>query len=69
MSLKALHLVFVNAFSILAFCFAAWLLKHYSTPEGQALDLVGALGSTIAGIAIIVYGVRFLKKLKNISYL
>jgi hypothetical protein len=69
MSLKALHLVFVNAFSILAFCFAAWLFKRYFTPEGQALDLAGGLGSIIAGIAIIVYGVRFLKKLKNISYL
>ncbi len=69
MSLKAVHLVFVTALSSLTFGCAAWFLKAYSAPEGRQLDLV--LGSVFlaAGIAVLVYGRYFLKKLKNVSYL
>jgi ABC-type uncharacterized transport system permease subunit len=68
MSLKALHLVFVNAFSALSFGLAVWMLKRYLS-EGQPADLAYGVGSILAGIAIVVYGIRFLKKLKHISYL
>ncbi len=69
MSLKALHLVFVNAFSALSFGFAIWMLKQYFSPEGRMADLAYGLGAVLSGIAIIFYGIKFLKKLKNVSYL
>lgn len=69
MSLKAFHLIFVSAFSTLAFGCAAWKLTDYFEPRGTAGDLWFGLGAFAVGVAIIIYGRHFLKKLKNISYL
>ena len=69
MSLKAFHLVFITASTVLAFGFAAWLLKGYFSPEGRAWDLVFALLSVAAGAGLIVYERYFLKKTKDVSYL
>ena len=61
MSLKAFHLIFVTLLTALSFGFAAW---GFST---------GHPGFGVAGVAtgilVVIYGVYFLKKLKNISYL
>jgi ABC-type uncharacterized transport system permease subunit len=69
MSLKAFHIFFVVISSALAFGFAAWSLKNYFAGERAGLDLAMGIGSSIIGIALVVYGKYFLKKLKNISYL
>ena len=69
MSLKTFHLVFISASTILAFGFAAWLLKNYASPDGGALDLVFGIASIVAGIGLIVYECYFLKKTRNVSYL
>jgi hypothetical protein len=61
MSLKFVHLVFVSLLTALAFGCAAWAFN-----DGQ--PLFGA-GGIAAGILVIVYGIYFLKKLKNVSYL
>ena len=61
MSLKAFHLIFVTLLTALSFGCAAWAFQTGSVPGG-------AMGIT-AGIFVIVYGVYFLKKLKNVSYL
>jgi len=68
MSLKAFHLIFVTALSSLAFGCSAWKFKafadnHFST------DLIWAIVALLGGIAVIVYGKYFLKKLKNVSFL
>jgi hypothetical protein len=68
MSLKAFHLVFIVASTLLAFGVAAWSLKIY-TDGRQWMDLAFGVGSAIAGIGLILYGRYFLKKLKHISYL
>ena len=68
MSLKAFHLVFVTASVLLAFGFAAWSLMNYFEVT-RTMDLVFGVGSGLIGIALIVYGRYFLKKLKHISYL
>lgn len=68
MSLKAFHLVFVTASVLLAFGFAAWSLTNYFEAK-RAVDLAFGLGSVLIGVALIVYGRYFLKKLKHISYL
>ena len=61
MSLKALHLVFVTAMSSLAFGCAIWRFT-----EGDLC--FGSLASAL-GVAVVIYGIYFLKKLKHISFL
>lgn len=69
MSLKAFHLIFVSAATLLAFGCAVWALKNYWTPEGRMGDLLFGAGSALAGGVLIVYERYFLKKTKDVSYL
>jgi hypothetical protein len=61
MSLKAFHLIFVTLLTSLSFGCAAWAF--------QAGNVFWGVTGIVAGILVIVYGVYFLKKLKNVSYL
>jgi len=61
MSLKAVHLIFVTLLTALAFGCAAWAFQAGSVIWGSV--------AVAAGVFVIVYGLYFLKKLKNISYL
>ena len=61
MSLKAFHLIFVTLLTALSFGCAAWAFTN-ARPFWGAMAIVTAL-------AVMVYGVYFLKKLKKISYL
>ena len=69
MSLKAFHIVFIGASTLLAFGFGAWSFHHYYSSDGARPDLIFGWVSVSAGVALIVYGKYFLKKLKDISYL
>jgi len=69
MSLKAFHLVFIVASILLAAGFAAWSFMNYSSPDGSKSDLVVAIASATAALALVGYEIYFLKKLKNVSYL
>ena len=68
MSLKAFHVVFVSASILLAFGFGASSYFAYKD-QGRTVDLIYAIGSTLAGIALVIYFKIVLRKLKNISYL
>ena len=68
MSLKAFHLVFITAATVLAFGFGVWLAKSFFS-GGGVLDLVFALFSFGAGVGLIVYECYFLKKTKDVGYL
>jgi hypothetical protein len=61
MSLKAFHLVFVTLLTSLSFGCAAWAFQAGSVFWGMA--------GVVAGVLVIVYGIYFLKKLRNVSYL
>ena len=61
MSLKAVHLVFVTVLTSLSFGCAAWAFQSGSPAWGVT--------AIAAGILVIIYGIYFLKKLKNVSYL
>jgi hypothetical protein len=61
MSLKAFHLIFVALLTSLAFGCAAWAFQSGNPGWGAA--------GLAAGAGVIVYGVYFLRKLKNVSYL
>jgi hypothetical protein len=69
MSLKSVHLVFVAALSGLAFGLGFSKVQDYRGPSGAAGDLWLALAAFVGGVAVIVYGVYVLKKLKSVSYL
>lgn len=68
MSLKAFHLLFITASVALSFWFGWYELDRYATTK-VAADLWFGVGSCVMGVALIAYGIYFLKKLKNISYL
>lgn len=69
MSLKALHIVFVCASVILSAVVAFWGFNRFATPEGTGVDLGYGIAGIVSGMALLVYGRYFLRKLKNVSYL
>ena len=68
MSLKAIHLVFITASLALAAGFGVWGFTQYQETK-STVDLAYGVGSIVAVVALLVYGVYFLKKLKHMSYL
>jgi hypothetical protein len=68
MSLKAFHIVFIAVSVLMCFGFGMWLLDGYGKEEnvGQLIEGITAL---LAGAGLIMYGVRFLRKLKHVSFL
>ena len=68
MSLKAFHIVFVVASVLLAGWFGWFELSRYADTKAS-MDLWLGIGSCVMGATLIAYGIYFLKKLKNISYL
>ena len=66
MSLKAFHIVFIALCVVLAFGFGAWELKGYLV-SGYVEGLIVGVLSLAVGVALILYGIRFLKKLKHVG--
>ncbi len=70
MSLKAVHILFIIASTLLCFGFAAWSFQASSNEEiGKQGYLAMSVVSGLLGIALLVYGRYFLKKLRHVSYL
>jgi p-aminobenzoyl-glutamate transporter AbgT len=63
MSLKAVHVAFI----VLAIVLAGWVAVWAWGQGGGFAAVAGA--SALAGIGLVVYLVRFLKKMKGVSYL
>lgn len=66
MSLRIFHVVFIIASIVLSLFVAVWAVREY-----QATHSVGALVLGIvfvlAGLAMVIYGQRWFKKLKELS--
>lgn len=69
MSLKAFHLVFVSASTLMALGVGGWGLWRYFSPGGALWQLLLAIASLVLAAGMVWYGKYFLKKLKEISYL
>jgi len=69
MSLKAFHVFFITAASLLAFGFGTWLINEARGNEGATIQFAGGIASIVIGLALLVYERYFIKKLKNVSYL
>ena len=67
MSLKAFHIFFIAVSALLAFGVGAWALLAYNS-SGSPVHLAAAVGSWICGVGLVIYGIRFLKKLKHVSF-
>ncbi|MCG3127899.1 MAG: hypothetical protein CHACPFDD_02772 [Phycisphaerae bacterium] len=68
MSLKAFHVIFLTVATLFCFGFGAWGVAFHASAGGTPVLLV-ALVSLLAGVALPIYGVWFLRKLKHVSYL
>ena len=71
MSLKAIHILFIVASTMLCFGFSAWAFWTHSNSEatGSQVNLVMGICSMAVGLGLLIYGRYFLKKLKDVSYL
>lgn len=68
MSLKSFHIFFIIASILLCIGFGAWGFEMYRAGNGM-LHLTTAILSLAMAAFLIWYGVRFLRKLKNVSFI
>jgi ABC-type amino acid transport system permease subunit len=66
MSLKIFHIVFIILSILLAFGFAAWEVKSYAN-TGEGLRVLAAVVSLAVGVYLILYAIRFVRKLKSLK--
>lgn len=64
MSLRAVHLAFITAATVLAFGFGAWAFFSASASATAHVKLWGA-ASFAFGAALIAYGAWFIQKLRR----
>lgn len=69
MSLKAFHIFFIVVSAIFSTGLGVWSLAHALYRGGGPLYLVLGPLCFAGAIALIVYGQRFLRKMKDVSYL
>jgi len=67
-SLKAFHIFFIAVSILFSFGFAGWAVREYAI-NGSAIQLAWAALGIVSGIGLIFYAVKFLKKLKHVSYI
>jgi hypothetical protein len=65
MSLKGFHIVFITVSTLLALGAGAWCLWIDSVHGSPAFRL-GAIGSFLAGLVLISYGIWFYRKMKRL---
>jgi uncharacterized protein YqgC (DUF456 family) len=68
MSLKAFHVVFVTLALLLAGFVAWWAVARWHAGDGGGW-LAMAIACALSMVALAVYGVWFLKKTKEVSFL
>lgn len=67
MSLKFVHLVFIIASLLLAGWVAGWCYIQYASTHETAM-LVGGIASALAAGGLVLYGLSFIKKFRNVKY-
>ena len=68
MSLKSLHIFFISLSVLTAFFFGTWLFLTDEVAGATARMLFGSV-SILVGIGLLLYGRRFLRKFKHISFM
>lgn len=67
MGLKAFHVFFIVASTLLCVGFGLWAVAAYLA-QGRAGWLVLGVASFIGAAVLVCYGLWFLRKLKDVSY-
>ena len=68
MSLKAFHIFFICVSILLALGFAVWEVVGFMA-NGEIMQLVVGILSFGAAIGLVIYGIRFMRKLKHVRML
>lgn len=68
MSLKAFHIVFITVSTLLSGVFALWCARELSRSPNAAAGIGAAVGA-LGVVALLIYGVRFLKRARDVGYL
>ena len=68
MSLKTIHVLFITLSTLLAFGFGGWSFVHYSHHDVLGY-LVAAIASYALGGSLIIYGIWFLRKNRDMSFM
>lgn len=66
MSLRIFHVVFIIASIVLSLFVAVWALREYQATHSVSALALGIV-FVVAGIAMVAYGRRWFKKLKELS--
>lgn len=69
MSLKTFHVVFIVVAIVLAAWVAAWGLLQGLGAGGGGWEVALGAASALAAVGLVVYLMRFVKKMKGVSYL
>lgn len=69
MTLKAFHVVFVLAATLVSAGFGVWSLHNYMTAHRETVYVVLGAFSLAFAAGLVVYGGWFLRKMKDVSYL
>jgi hypothetical protein len=67
-SLKAFHIFFIVVSIALCVGFGVWATQDFAR-SGSWVQLMLGVGSFIASVGLVWYGVWFLRKLKGVGYL
>lgn len=65
MSLKAFHILFVTVSTVLAVWFTVWSFLHVGAGDGGLYVVLGVGGVALV-VGLPIYGVWFLKKMKDV---
>ena len=69
MSLKTLHIVFITLSTLLSIGFGVWAFRQSALAVGSANWMIIGGASMLFALGLILYGVWFLHKLTNVSFL
>jgi len=64
MSLKIFHVVFVVLAIITTVGFGIWSLREYAHVHDSGALIMG-IASLVVSVALVIYGIKFLQKLKR----
>jgi len=65
-NLKAFHVLFITAATLLAGGLGVWCLREHAAAGDGAGTLVGAVASFAAAAGLVAYGAWFLRKMRGL---
>lgn len=69
MSLKTFHIFFIVLSTLLCIGFGVWSFGDFSGDGPGAASIAMGVASLAGAVVLMCYGVWFLRKLKNVSFL